>query len=622
VIVDLVRASVPPGSVLKVDVDRDHMVEQVGLTLASMPWVERTGVRFLFWSFELGSAIFKGTRFTRMSLELQQSWLVRLAESQTSVVRLVARLILTVVKPAHFSHKKVQEQVRYPSDRLNDVVPSNRLSVPRERVFDGLERDTEVRCQVAVIGSGAGGGVIAAELAERGIDVVIIEAGRWFEHDELGRDPTDVLRKVYEDGGTTLAWGRPSIPIPLGKSVGGSTTINSGTCFRTPDPVLDRWAKNGLHIDRGHLDACYSKVEERINVQSVPEELLGGSSRVVARGAEAMGLEHGPLSRNIRGCKQSGVCAFGCPRNAKQSTNITYVPWALEAGARLFTGVRATELLRSGGRAAGVHGRDQNGRRLTVRADVVVSSCGTITGVPLLRKMGIRSSHLGRNLTIHPCAKIVAQMPEVVNGWEDTPQGYGLSGFQGEGLMFEGAFVPPEYTSIAMPFVGRAFTDVMEAYPHLAMFGFMVADQPSGRVFTGPHGRPLIRYMLHKKDQALIRRGLQILAELFFVAGAERIFLPIAGMEEQQTLSAALEALSGPINPMALELAAFHPLGTARMSSTRRKGVVDPDLESWEIPGLYVVDGSVVPTAIGVNPQVTIMALATRAAETIAARLA
>ena len=620
-IVDLVRASVPPGSVLKVDVDRDHLVEQVGLTLASMPWIERTGVRFLFWSFELGSLLFKRTRFTKMSPERQQAWLVRLAESQISVVRLVARLILTVVKPAHFAHKRVQEQVRFPSDRLDNVEPSSRPDIPKDRVFCGLERDTEVRCQVAVIGSGAGGGVIAAELAERGIDVIIIEAGRWFEPEELGREPCDVLRKVYEDGGTTLAWGRPSIPIPLGKSVGGSTTINSGTCFRTPDPVLDRWANDGLHIDRDHLNACYSKVEERINVQPVPDELLGGSSRVVARGAEAMGLEHGPLPRNIRGCTQSAVCAFGCPRNAKQSTNITYVPWALKAGARLFSEVRATELLRCGGRAAGVHGRDRHGRRLTVRADVVVSSCGTITGVPLLQKMGVTSSHLGRNLTIHPCAKIVAQMPEVVNGWDDTPQGYGLSGFQDEGLMFEGAFVPPEYTSIAMPFVGRAFTDVMEAYPHLAMFGFMVADQPSGRVFTGPHGRPLIRYMLHKKDQELIRRGLQILAELFFVAGAERIFLPIAGMEEQQSLTAALDVLSEPFNPMALELAAFHPLGTARMSSTRRKGVVDPDLESWDVPNLYVVDGSVVPTAIGVNPQVTIMALATRAAETIAARL-
>ena len=187
--------------------------------------------------------------------------------------------------------------------------------------------------------------------------------------------------------------------------------------------------------------------------------------------------------------------------------------------------------------------------------------------------------------------------------------------------MFEGAFVPPEYTAIAMPFVGRALTEVMEAYPHLAMFGFMVADEPVGRVHVLPGGKSFIRYMLHKRDQERVQRGLGILAELFFTAGAERIFLPIAGREEQPSLSAALSAISKRFDPIALEMAAFHPLGTARMSAVSRKGVVDPDLESWEVPGLYVVDGGVVPSALGVNPQITIMGLATRAAETIANRL-
>jgi hypothetical protein len=322
-------------------------------------------------------------------------------------------------------------------------------------------------------------------------------------------------------------------------------------------------------------------------VQPVPAHLLGGSSAVVARGAEALGLEHGPLQRNIRGCQQSAVCPFGCPRNAKQSTNISYVPWALEAGARLYPGVRATRLLKEGSRAAGLECQTDTGHRLTVHADVVVSACGAISGVSFLHNVGLRNKNLGRHLTIHPGVKIVAQMPELVNGWEDTPQGYGLSGFQQEGLMFEGAFVPPEYTAIALPFVGRAFTEVMEAYPHLAMFGFMVADEAVGRVWPVPGRSPFIRYSLHPDDKARVQRGLDVLAELFFAAGAERIFLPIAGREEQAA----------------------------------RAGVVDSDLETWEVGGLYVVDGSVVPSALGVNPQITIMGLATRAAETIAARL-
>jgi len=354
----------------------------------------------------------------------------------------------------------------------------------------------------------------------------------------------------------------------------------------------------------------------------VPDHLLGGSSRVIARGAERMGLNHGPLSRNIDGCRQSGTCAFGCPRNAKQSMNITYVPRALEAGARLYTGIRAHKVLRERGRAAGVIAAPKHGGpSLTVRADVVVSSCGTVPGVPFLKSNGIRSKHLGRHMTIHPGAKIGALMPDVIDGWADTPQGYGIYDYADEGIMFEGAFVPPEYAAIAFPFVGRAFTEVMEAYQRLAVFGFMVSDDPSGRVYKGLDGRPFMTYWMTKRNLEQVRRGLRILAEIFFSADAERIFLPLAGVEQHDTLDSAMKVLDQPLDPLALELAAFHPLGTARMATTRKNGVVDPDLQTFEVPGLYVVDGSIFPTSLGVNPQITIMAYATRAAEHLATTL-
>ncbi|MDP6932558.1 MAG: GMC family oxidoreductase N-terminal domain-containing protein, partial [Myxococcota bacterium] len=554
--------------------------------------------------------------------EQQARWVVAWAESGLTLVRLWARMLLTVVKPAHISRRAVHAAIRYPTSRLDGVRPERPVRLPRSQVVERLGADTERRCQVVVVGSGAGGAVMAAELAERGVDVVLVEEGRVHTAEELGHDPSRTIREAYREGATTLALGRPAIPIPLGKTVGGTTTINSGTCFRVPDRVLDRWEKLGLPVDRAHLDQCYSRVEERISVKEVPPELLGGSSHVVARGAEVMGLDHGPLKRNIDGCQRSGVCAFGCPRNGKQSMNITYVPRALEAGATLYTGMRATRVLKKGGRAVGVvASRPDGGPTLTLRADAVVSSCGSISGVSFLKGVGLRSKHLGRHLTIHPAAKIVGWMPEEVNGWDDTPQGYGVYNFAEQGLMFEGAFVPPEYTSIALPFVGRAFTEVMEAFQHLAVFGFMVSDEPSGRVFRAPDGRPVITYWMTRGDLEKVRIGLRILAELFFAAGAERIFLPIAGIEEQPTLDAALAALEARLDPMALELAAFHPLGTARMAAARRDGVVDPDLQSWELPGLYVVDGGVFPTSLGVNPQLTIMCYATRAAQMLAARL-
>ena len=621
VLVALIAGAVPAGVRLTISPDPDDVDREVGLVLSSMPRFERWGVRFLIFLFEWVAVISEGRRFSRLEESRRDLLMLRMAESPRAFIRLFSRLLLTVVKPAHFARQAVQEQVGYPVGRLNGVQAEPEPIECLENVHEDLQSDLEVRCQVVVIGSGAGGGVIAAELAERGIDVVLIEAGERVRAAQLGREPARVLRDFYQDGATTLAFGKPSIPLPLGKTVGGTTTINSGTCFRTPEVVLEQWLKEGISIDRAHYSDCLDRVEKRLNVQAVPPHLLGGSSSVVARGAEALGLEHGPLHRNIRGCQQSAVCPFGCPTNAKQSTNVSYVPWALTAGARLFPKTTATQLLRKGSRVAGVVGRTKAGRTVTVHSDAVVSACGAITGVPFLRRIGVSNRHLGRHLTIHPGAKIVAQMPEKVNGWADTPQGYGLPGFSGDGLMFEGAFVPPEYTSIALPFVGRAFTEVMEAYPHLAMFGFMVADEPVGRVWTTPMGRPFITYNLSRNDQKRVQRGLGILAELFFAAGAERIFLPIAGREEQGTLEDARKAIASNFDPIALEMAAFHPLGTARMSGTPRRGVVDSDLESWEIPGLYVVDGGVVPSALGVNPQITIMGLATRAAEMLAARL-
>lgn len=618
----LTDATMPPGQRMTQPPDEAHIVEQLGLMLASMSWDGRMVVRLGLKIFEFSPILFKLKRFTKMDPEAQAQWVERAAENGWAHIRLGMRVLLTVIKPAHLSQRSVLAQVGYPADRLDAVEPVRQVRLPEAQVISSLERDTEVTCQVAVIGSGAGGAVVAAELAERGIDVVLVEEGRVHEAGSFARDPGAVIRNVYREGATTLALGRPSIPIPLGQAVGGTTTINSGTCFRVPDRVLSAWEELGLPVDRDHLAACFSRVEEAIKVKPVPDHLLGGSSKVIAKGAERMGLRHGPLSRNIDGCGMSGACAFGCPRNAKQSMNITYVPRALEAGARLYTGLRARHVLRKDGRAAGIEAAPKSGGpTLRINADIVVSSCGTVSGVPFLKSNGIHSKHLGRHMTIHPGAKIGALMPEDIDGWADTPQGYGIYDYADEGLMFEGAFVPPEYTAIAFPFVGRAFTEVMEAYRRIAVFGFMVSDDPAGRVYKGLDGRPFMTYWMTQRNLEQVRRGLRILAEVFFQADAQRIFLPLAGVERHDSLDSALKVLDNPIDPLSLELAAFHPLGTARMSTRRKNGVVDPDLQTWEIPDLYVVDGSIFPTSLGVNPQLSIMAYATRAAEHIAGRL-
>jgi len=616
------RASVPSTPTLNTTIDSDELGEKINLILASMPIEVRMTTLVVAVLFNWLALFRWGRPFTRLNQIAQVRWLRMWLNSRFALFRFAIRALETVVKPVVISNNHVIEQLGSSPTPVPQNPDREPFRLPADRVVRGLSSSREIRVQAVVIGSGAGGAVVAAELAERGIDVAIVEAGRFFSSAELGRDALTNLRETYVQGGTTVALGRPPIPIPLGQTVGGTTTVNSGTCFRTPNRVLTKWEGLGLQIDRSALSAAYDKVEERISVRPVPEHLLGGSSKVIARGSEALGLNHGPLKRNIGSCQMSGMCVFGCPRDAKQSMNVTYVPKALEHGATLYEGFRAETILRKGGKAVGITARTQRGGPiLTIHADVVISACGSIGGVPFLRRNGVRSRHLGRHLTIHPALKIAGFMPERIDGCQDTPQGYAIHDLFDEGIMFEGAFLPPELASIAVPFVGEKFTNVMEQFSHLASFGLLVADAPNGRVRVGLGGRPLITYWLSKEDLARLQTGLILLSKVFFAAGAQRIFLPIAGMEEQPTLDAALAALSTPIDPWRIELGAFHPLGTARMSTNRKSGVVTPELETWEIPNLFIADGGIFPSSLGVNPQLTIMAYATMAGQYIASKL-
>ena len=180
-----------------------------------------------------------------------------------------------------------------------------------------------------VVGAGAGGAVVAAELAEGGARVVVLEQGPLHDADELTARPPQMLARLYRDGGQSMTLGSPPVLLPLGRGVGGTTLVNSGTCFRTPPSVLERWAREfGLELDERTLRPCFERVEQALSVSEVTPELAGANAAVARRGAQRLGWSHGYLRRNARGCVGSGVCVFGCPTSAKQHTGITYVPRA------------------------------------------------------------------------------------------------------------------------------------------------------------------------------------------------------------------------------------------------------------------------------------------------------
>jgi choline dehydrogenase-like flavoprotein len=463
-----------------------------------------------------------------------------------------------------------------------------------------------IDADVCIVGAGAGGAVAAAELAEGGAKVVVLEQGPHHDADSFSARPVEMMTALYRDGGQGLTLGSPPILLPLGRGIGGTTLVNSGTCFRTPGAVLERWQREyGLHeLTVQELDPCFERVERALSVAEVTPELAGANAAVARRGAEALGWSHGYLRRNARGCVGSGVCAFGCPTSAKQHTGITYVPRAQAAGAEILTGAEVHRVLVAGGRARGVQASLDGGVRLHVHAPEVIVAAGTIHTPLLLERSGLAgaSGQLGQNLALHPATGAFARMEEIVDMARGVPQSFYIDEFSAEGIMFEGVAGPPSYVAMSLPLTGARHAEAMADYRRLAQFGLMVSDSSRGSV-RSLGGRPLIRYDLVEADLARFRSGLARMRELFEAAGAREVYLPLPhGVEPERA------------RVQDLKLMAFHPLGTARADARPTHGVVDGQLRLHGVEGVHVADGSVVPSALGVNPQITIMALATRLA--------
>jgi choline dehydrogenase-like flavoprotein len=597
-------------------------VAKVERFLDRLPSPLQTGMSGLLRAVETAAWLGHRRSFARLPPEKRLAVLESFRGGDV-VRRLMLRAIVSPLKIAHFDDPALYKQLGcvYDGHAKAEAKPA----YMRDRVHADLGGDLAVECDVVVIGTGAGGAVVARELAEAGVAVVMIEEGAYFDRSDFTGRPFELQQKLYRRGGATFSVGNIAIPIPLGQTVGGTTTVNSGTCYRTPDRVLARWQHElGLHdLGPDGLGRYFERVEGVLGVAEARGELLGGNGRVIARGCDAIGLvRHHPLKRNAPDCDGQGVCCFGCPTDAKRSTNVSYVPLALRSGAELFTRAKMTRIIVEGGRARGVVAQTHDGHALTVRARSVVIACGSIMTPLVLAREGLggRSGQLGKNLSIHPAAGALAEFDETILPWKGIPQGYAVEDLHDEGILYEGAMVPLEMTMSITTLIGPELVRLAESFDHVASFGFLVEDSSRGSV-SEVMGQPVIRYWLGEPDVAHIKRGLDVLAQIYFAAGARRVHLPLAGFEVLDSVDDLAALRRAKVRARDLDLSAYHPLGTARMGLDPSASVVGPDHQCHDTPGLYIVDGASVPTALGVNPQITIMAMATRAAEKIAATL-
>ncbi|HLU64857.1 MAG TPA: FAD-dependent oxidoreductase, partial [Kofleriaceae bacterium] len=350
---------------------------------------------------------------------------------------------------------------------------------------DDLQGDTILGCDVVVVGSGAGGATAAAELSEAGFDVIVLEEGRYFSTRDFTADSSAMIRQLYRGGGATMALGSPPVLYQEGRAVGGSTVINGGMAWRTPERILDRWHREHAleAIRAGDMEPYFERVERRLHVATNDREVVGRDNELLRLGAERKGWRVVDNLRNQVHCAGSNNCAFGCPTGAKQSALVSYIPRALHFGARVYSDVRALEITRRGKRATGVAARvvgadGRLGARVTVRARLVIVACGAIYTPALLARSGFRgpSGMLGANLSLHPNCKVVALFDEEVRGWEGVHQAYQVREFQEQGFLFAAVNIPPGIVAMGLPHYGARMGEIVSQYSKMLVAGMLVED--------------------------------------------------------------------------------------------------------------------------------------------------
>ncbi|MFF0183854.1 GMC family oxidoreductase N-terminal domain-containing protein [Streptomyces sp. NPDC005244] len=571
--------------------------------LTALPGPARAGVRTAVAALETYTFLRTGRRLTALAPGDREDVLGSLA-ARPRLAPLLDVLKIPVLLAAgteRMAAGPATARVAAPPDPPLDCTPA----------ADWPARST---ADVIVVGSGAGGAMAARTFARAGLGVVVLEEGEHHSTASFGRRaPLDRFAELYRDGGATVALGNPPLLLPVGRAVGGTTVVNSGTCYRTPDHVLARWSGSfGFALADG-FGPLLDEVERTLRVAPQPLDVLGNNGLLALAGAERLGWRAAPLRRNAPGCKGSCQCVVGCPTGAKQSVQLSVLPDACAAGARIVTGARAHRVLLDrdvpgAPRAAGVLARRADGGELEILAPLVVVAAGTLHTPPLLRRSGLGGHpRLGRNLSVHPATSVAGRFAEPVTASRGVLQSVGVEELHERGVLVEATASPPGMSSFVLPGLGRELRRELEDADHLATLGAMIADRPSGRVVG--RDRALVGYALDRRDGDRLMTAVRAMGRLLFAAGAEEVLTGVASAPRARSLDALDDLLAG-VGPRDLHLSAFHPTGTVAAGADPGRAPADPEGRLRGVHGVLVADGSLLPGCPEVNPQLSIMAAA------------
>ncbi len=508
-------------------------------------------------------------------------------------------------------------------------------------IYDGLKlgADVDRSCEVAIIGTGAGGAMLARALANAGAKVVMIEEGGLQSSRDFDMQEATAYPLLYQEQGNR-ATADLSIMVLQGRTVGGGTVVNWTTSFRTPARVLDHWREvYGLEgWSEEALLPHWEAAEAYLGIHQVSLDEVNPNNRKLWDGLGKLGWERELLRRNTRGCMSSGYCGMGCPINAKQSMLLTAIPAALAKGADLYHHVRVQSLTEAEGRIAEVRGEALDphtgratGRTIVLRPELCVLAAGALNGPALLLRSGLnRNGQVGKRTFLHPVVAMVGLHDEPIEGFYGAPQTVASHHFadRGErmGYFFESAPLHPMLAALAMNAFGQAHRDAMLKLAQTSVVIGLCVDgfdraEAAGTVTLRGDGMPKLDYPFSARLAEAARSAQVDMARILLASGANEVRslhdVPVVlhGEKDLPALAAA------PFAANRLSVFTAHQMGGCAMGRDPASSVVRSDLRHHELTNLFVVDGSVFPTSLGVNPQLSIYGVAGLAAPHVLAAL-
>ncbi|RIK82465.1 MAG: hypothetical protein DCC68_06640 [Planctomycetota bacterium] len=599
-------------------------------------------------------------QFSRLAADERERLLLAWSTGRSKLGRTVFQAIKRLAMFLHYTeHLPAGYDPDFGIEPHGTATPICPMSV------DGVER---LSAEVLVIGSGAGGGVVAGELAAAGCGVLVVEKGGAPREDAYPRDERRGFAELYERRGSLTTVDR-GVTVLAGSTLGGGTTVNWMTSLEPPRDVLDEWRCDfGFEAaTSAEFRASLAAVAARLNV-NVDESPATAQNAELERGCRALGYRVAVIPRNAKGCTTCDTCSFGCRHGGKQDMRRTYLADAAARGARILVNAEVVRVTHAAGVVDGAEliATDSSGNRRTIRvtAKIIVVAAGSIHTPAVLLRSGLTNRNIGANLHLHPTTAVCGEFAEPIRSWSGAPQTRYCDEFadldgRGHGVRLEVSPAHPGLWGLGLAWPSQSeHRRRMERVAHLANIIVLARDEYAGRVTVDRQGRPELRYRIAPGDARRLLRGAVEALRVLVAAGATEVLSPhqkklafrpadsggTGGLPTRAALDTPSASLTGGQATCAtrrgdalerylervaaagwrandLGLFSAHQLSSCRIAASARHGAVRPDGRSHEVKNLYVGDGSLMPTACGVNPMLTIAALAHHIAQQIKAML-